>query len=456
MGVVGQIMKKKVAWTRFFFQTTHEGLAFGEPNRTVTQLGSSPGDGFRGLGLLLGSLNGMLEIKASLLADERGCLGGVNPFEYEPSRDLKYIPHQIKPNLIFNGNLPIRPNAYHPLDLSRRLWKKTSILWATTDFYEQCFRFQTKSDAPVAVFSVDPPMDGGLIEQRTYRVALGLSNLIVKNLQAMHLRDGVLASCWVPETGVGNATSMQDSSMALVALVAYDHHLKSHGRDPYPELREAARSMVKSQANFLLSVQNPDGSFHEQYRISDGVGLGTNTQMWDQFFGIRALCAAYQLTGEQPYLQAAIRTWNLLNTVYWDEPTGLYRSDLRSDIAVYDPVDVAAAIGATREIILAVPAHRARPLLDRFVRFWVQAVNNSGLQMSEDHNTGEVSFGIVSADHDGDGIPFIAASHGKHGVAPIPVGIIAINLGPTNSPRFAAYCGERHQSCGPVRRDPDW
>jgi hypothetical protein len=377
MGAVGQIMKKKVAWTRFFFKSTHPGPAYGEPNRNVTQVGSSAGEGFRGIGLFQGALNGMLEIKASLLADEKGRLSGVNPFEYDPTCGLKYIPHEIKPNLIFNGDLPIRPNAYDPKDLSSQLWDQASLLWATADYYDQCFRFQTTSDTPVAVFSTDPPVDGGLIEQRTYRVALGLSNLIVKNMQAMHFSNGALASEWVPGSGIGNTVSMRDSSMAIVSLIAYDHHLKSNGRDPFPDLRKAARAMAVSHAEFLISVQDPDGSFHERYCIGDGASQGCNTLMRDQFFGIRALCAAYQLTGDAKFLEAAKRTWNLLNTQYWDELNGLYRSDLRSDVAVYTPVDLAAAFGAIREIILASPAHKARPLLERFVRFWVQA-NNSG------------------------------------------------------------------------------
>jgi len=450
LGVVGQIMKKKTAWTRYFFKSTHEGPAYGEPSRKVTQVGTSAGEGFRGIGLLLGTLNGMLEIKASLIADEQGQLGGVNPFQYDPSCGLKYIPHEIKPNLIFNGDLPIRPNAYDPLDLSSHLWDQASLLWATADYYDQCFHFQTNSDTPVAVFSTDPPVDGGLIEQRTYRVALGLSNLIVKNLLAMHSCNGVLASRWVPGYGVGDTVSMQDSSMVIVALTAYDHHLKSNDRDPYPELRKAARAMVRSQADFLISVQNCDGSFHEQYGIGDRVGRGCNTMMRDQFFGIRALCEAYQLTGNSKYFEAAKRTWNLLNTCYWDESTGLYRSNLQSDVAIYSPVDLAAAFGAIREIILASPAHESRPSLERFVRFWVQALDNSGMQMSEDHNTGEISFGLISPDADCDGIPFIAASDGMYGVAPLPAGAVAINLGPPDNPRFANVCGERRLPAGHV------
>ncbi len=311
MGTVGQTMKKKVAWTRFFFKSPHDGPSYGEPHKTVVQLGATADEGFRGMALLLGSLNTMLEIKAALIADESGKLGGINPFKYDPSCGLRWIPHEIKPNLIFTGDMPIRPNAYDPSDLSSQLWDQASLLWATTDYYSQCFRFQKTPDVPVAVFSTDPPADGGLIEQRTYRVALGLSNMIVKNLQAMHSNSGVLASTWTPQCGTGNMVSMRDSAMAIVALSDYDQRMKSNKRDPYPELRKVAREMAESHASFLLSVQDVDGSFHSQYSIPEGLPYGKNTLMRDQFFGIRALCAAYHLTGKEAYLQAAKRTWNL-------------------------------------------------------------------------------------------------------------------------------------------------
>ncbi len=148
----------------------------------------------------------------------------------------------------------------------------------------------------------------------------------------------------------------------------------------------------------------------------------------------------------------------MLNTLYWDEATGLYRSDLTKDVAVYTPLDLAAAYSGIREIILASPAHRARPILQRYARFWVQSLDNSGMQMSEDHNTGEVSFGLVSADHDHDGIPFAARSHGPYGVAPIPAGVVAINLGGPGNPRFQCIDGEPHIPCGPVAAtyEPDF
>lgn len=451
LGAVGQTMKKKLVWTRCFFKTTHDGAAPDDPSSTVQLLGASSGEGFRGIALTLGALNGMLAIKAALIADETGHLGGVNPLTYEPSRGIRYIPHQIRPELIRVGDLPDRPYRYHLKDASSQLWDQASLLWATTDYYEQCFRFGKTPGVEATVYSVQPPVDGGLIEQRTYRVALGLSNMIVKNLEAMHrTSSGVLASEWTPDGKTGDEVSTQDAAMAIVALNDYDQRLQSYDRDPNPELRAKAREMATAEADFLVRVQGRDGSFYERYRISDEAGVGKSSLMRAQFFGIRALVAAWHLTGNDLYLERAKRTWNLLNSQYWQEQSGLYRSELGSDVVVYTPWDLAAAYGAIREMILASPAHRTRPLLERFVRFWVQSLDNSGMQMSEDHNTGEISWGIVSADDDGDGIPFLSRGHGPHGIAPLPAGEIAINIGRTGNAEFEKIKGEPYMPASHV------
>lgn len=451
LGTVGQTMKKKLVWTRCFFKSNHEAEAPGDIERKVELLGSSGGEGFRGLGLTLGSLNGMLAIKAALIADEKGKLGGINPLDYDPAQGLHYIPHEIRPELIMVGEMPDRPYSYHAKDLSSRLWDQASLLWATSDYYEQAFLLEKTPNVEAAVFSIDPPADGGLIEQRTYRVALGLSNMIVKNLEAMHRAPaGVLASEWTPKGKTGDEVSVRDSAMAIVALGDYDQRLKSHDLDPNPELRAKARAMAIAQADMLVRLQGSDGSFYEGYRISDGQGVGKNTRMADQFFGIRALIAAWHLSGEKVFLERARRTWNLLNSKYWHEPSGLYRSELGSDVVTYTTWELAAAYGAIREIILASPAHRARPMLKRFVRFWVQSLDNSGMQMSEDHNTGEISWGHLSADDDGDGIPFLTKGHGPHGIAPVPAGQVAINIGPPDSPEFAKVKGDRYVPAAPV------
>ncbi|MCH7908015.1 MAG: cytochrome c [Candidatus Hydrogenedentes bacterium] len=62
--------------------------------------------------------------------------------------------------------------------------------------------------------------------------------------------------------------------------------------------------------------------------------------------------------------------------------------------------------------------------------------------MSEDHNTGEISWGHISSDDDNDGIPFLTRGHGRHGIAPVPAGKVVINIGAAESADFHALKGE--------------
>jgi len=84
-------------------------------------------------------------------------------------------------------------------------------------------------------------------------------------------------------------------------------------------------------------------------------------------------------------------------------------------------LDGGGPIGAMREMILA---NEDPAEIERFKRFWVQAVNSSGLQQAEYEETGEKDF--FQADGDGDGIPRMEYGDGKHGIAPVFASLIRI------------------------------
>lgn len=103
---------------------------------------------------------------------------------------------------------------------------------------------------------------------------------------------------------------------------------------------------------------------------------------------------------------------------------------------------MAAAIGAMREMAFATPLHLVRPQLERFTRYFVQAVDNSGFTMAEDNRTGELSYGQQSPDEDGDGIPFLKYGHGRHGVAPVSAARVAVNIGGPENEAFHKMKGD--------------
>lgn len=439
MGALAQTLKKKIIWTHYFFHSDHIEASPADPTVETTLLGNDSEEGFRGVALILGAWNTILEMKAALFADPKGkTLAGINPYAYDPAQGFRYLPHQIAPNLVLLGDLPERVWALDIKDSSSQLWDQAAMLWATADFYYTTYRFKDR------VFTANPPIDGGILEFKSRLTARGIANVLVKNLEAMHRKNGILTSTWTPDQGVGDRVSVKDSMMAVVGLKEYVDRLE-WGDDPEPALREKALNMLTAQADFLLRVQGADGSFAEAYRVPTGEPIGEATLMAPQFWAIRALVAAYHVTEEWKYVQAARRTWNLLNKQYWHEPSGLYRSRLGDDTVVYTPWEIGAAVGAMREFFFTVSLDRLKPMLERFKRFWVQALDNSGRQMAEDFNTGELSFGIVSHDEDQDGIPHFAWGDGTYGISPVSAFRVAINIGGAGNRPFSELEGDPYQ-----------
>lgn len=360
----------------------------------------------------------------------------INPLEYHPENELRYIPHEISPNLLWVGDLPERLWNLSIKDKSSQLWDQASWLWATTEYSWLAHHFAGTA------FTDNPIVGGGIIEKRTEHVSRGLSNVLVKNIEAMHLKDGVLASEWTPKKGTGDVLSMQDAALGIVGLREYkDRH---EMLDIDEALREKAETMITATTDFLLKLQGPNGGFYEKYKLSTGEGIGEKAVSAPQWWGIRALVSAYHATGEESYATAARRTYNYLNKNFWHEESGLYRNRIGDDTITLTPLNAAATMGAMRELMIATPLHLVRPHIDRFTRWFVQAIDTSGLTMSEDNRTGELGLGQENPDEDGDGIPFLKYGHGRYGVAPLAAGKVAVNIGGPDNRFFGKLKGDRH------------
>ncbi|MFQ5703208.1 MAG: c-type cytochrome [Gemmatimonadales bacterium] len=428
MGGIGQTVKKQFVWVEYMFHSEHTEPSPSDPSVEMTLLGNDAEEGIRGTMLTLAGFNALLQAKAALFADEKGKkLGGINPFTYDPKDGLRYLPHKISPNVIYIGDLPERLWALDNIDdNSSRLWDQASWLWATAEYEWLAIRFEGKA------FTDNPPVDAGIIEKRTVNVARGLSNVLVRNIAAMHTLDGVLVSRWTPKSRTGRVLHMKDAALALAALNEISDRRETNGFDP--EIGDQALDLVVNTADFLLTVQADNGAFHEAYDVSDHKGQGGTDLSTPQWFGIRALIAAYHATADNRYRAAAGKTWRYLQQNFWDEASGLYRSKLGDDTVVLTPVAVAAAMGAMRELMIATPLQNLKPMIEQYTRWFIQTVDNSGFQMSEDNRTGELSYGVVNPDEDGDGIPFLKYGHGKYGIAPLPAGKVVVNIGgPTNN-----------------------
>lgn len=404
LGGVGQALLKKVLWAKFFLRRNHMDDDF--PGEVF--LGNNAEDGLRGSMLTLETVSTMLMTKAALFAEPNSKkLSGIDPSSYRPESGLKYLPHEIRPTLIYMGDMPVRHYDFKLLDASSQLWDQASWLWATAEFFD--YANPRHSENWNQVFGYQTPYDGSVMEQKYALLAQSLAATVFDNLNAMHTVDGVLISAWHPKTGPGKTVSVADLSLAMVALAKYAEVM-----DLDEKRRMGALKVMRKQADFLLRVARPDGSYAQQYNVANGTPVGLR-DMTSQAFAIRALVAAHRASGDAAYLEAARKTNAIWNAEFWDEKAWLYRNTRDDDRVVYTPIDVGAALAALREMLLI---DKDPKLLVRFKRFFVQSVDVSGMMQAEDIYTGENIDEVRAGnfDSDGDGIPFMGSGDGRYGI----------------------------------------
>ncbi len=394
-GAEGQVLLKLALWAEFFLGGEHHDDQY---------LGLTPEDGFRGAMLNLSAVSKMLILKSALLYDGAK-LGGADPRTAKPGQ--YYFPHRIGVRMRMVGDLPPRAEEFTVLDSSSQLFDQASLLWGLSEFYH--FADPTVKGPWNKVFGANTPYDGSIMEQKYIVLAEGLANMVLATMESKHQSaTGVLSSEWTPASGRGANSRTADLGMAMLALANYVENV--HGN---PELVARARKLLQAQAELLAGpLLASDGSVAAGYAA--GQAMAGAPALLDQGMAIRGLLAAHAVLGDARYRNAALRILGFMDQHLWDEKTGLYRSEMGAAKSVYTPLNLGAAIGALRELILQT---RSPALIERYKRFWVQAINSSGIQQSEYEETGEIA--LDSKDGDKDGIPRMEYGDGKYGIAPV-------------------------------------
>ncbi|MCR4340695.1 MAG: hypothetical protein NUW01_12510 [Gemmatimonadaceae bacterium] len=417
MGAVGQALMKAVLWSEYFFrQTHHDGY-----------LGNNPEEGFRGAILNLSSISKLLLLKSALVFDGKR-LTGINPFDYDPNRGLHYFPHRTAVTTRYIGDLPPRLEDLKVSDRGSELFDQASLLWGLGEYFYFMDPKRTGGDEYLRtgfgswnkVFGDNPPYDGSIFERKYMQLARGLATLVLKNIDFMHKdqASGILISRWVPQGQSAREIAVADLGMTIVALANFAHHFAG----AEPELAARASTLLKTQADFLVARQAPDGGFPNRFALAANAPADNERALLAQAFAVRGLLAAYEQTRDVRYVEAAKRTYAFMNDALWSPEQGLYRSGRGAETTVYTPLNLGAALGAMREMILLT---RSPGELQRYKRFWVQAVNASGIQQSEYEETGDDKLGV--ADSDRDGIPRLDFGDGKYGIAPVYAGRVEID-----------------------------
>ncbi len=396
MGAEGQVLTKLALWAEFFLAGNHHDDKL---------LGITPEDGFRGATLTLSAVSKMLIMKSAMLYDGKE-LKGTDPRTVKPGS--VYFPHRIGIRMRMVGDTPPRPEEFSVLDDSSQLFDQASLLWGLSEFYHY-------ADPSVKsnwnnVFGENTPYDGSIMEQKYIVLAEGLANLVLGTMESRHqTADGTLASEWTPLHGRGPVVKTADIGMTMVALSNYVKWVHTD-----PALVARAKQLLRSQAELLSKSVAADGSVSSTYTLATHHATPGAPALLDQSMAVRGLLEAFGTLGEMRYKEAALRIFDFMERKLWDEKTGLYRSQVDAGTTVYTPLNLGATIGALREILLET---RKPELIERYKRFWVQAIDSSGIQQSEFEETGATE--LNKSDNDNDGIPRMEYGDGKYGIAPV-------------------------------------
>jgi len=444
MGSIGIMLKRASMWVDYMWKATHSGESPSTQSGRITLAGNDAEEGFRGMALATTRVNQVLALKAQLVADEHGKLGGVNPKNYDPKKNgLKYFPHRIWPNLLLAGDLPERQWDFEIDDPRSLLFDQAAILWGSSHFFQSTYRM-------TEMFTDNPPVDGGILEKKLGAVPHYLANMQIKNIVAMHTRVDLLVSEW--DKGTKWKMNMIDVGLTFIAMKEYVDRMRdpqallgTDKEDLEPELTEVATRIVKRNADFLLQLQGDDGSFCKSYDVISNKILGSCNKSRPNFVGIFALLEAYKLTQDVKYVEGARKTWNYVWLNYWDEPSGLFRSTLGDDTVIIHALDITAQLRAYREMLFATPIHMSKPFINKFSRWAVQTLMMTGMIQSEENRSGELAIGVGSADWDNDGVPWLGKGDGEFGIAPTLALKVAVNIGEVGKNKsFNALKGQKH------------
>lgn len=417
LAAMGQTLMKQYLWAKDMLGAFHDaddntieangnvspdsvGSIHFDPNNNVF-LGGNNLDGFIGQVLTAEGANKTMFLVNSLAYDGVK-LGSVDPMTYDPKNGIKYFPHKISvTEAVVSESMPIKPVAFSVTDASSHLWDQISFLWGTVNFQNMSDPNNTSDAAHLAykpVFDGDPfpaPMaQTGM--PGVFDLFMGASKILAMNVLAMHFNSSEGTFVDVANF-VGGAVQQENSISTFTAgytLAIFKQVVEEfQGMD----LATMAQNAIIAQANFILNkLYDGNGRFYNGYVIGTGADNSATT-LENQSAAIRGLLAAYQITGDVNYKNAADKGYDYLISHFYVVKAKGFRTTEGNDIATYTPLNFAAVAGALRESRLVLDKSDAPIIYTRFFK----TVGNK-MQLSEGSNSGE-----TGNDSDGDGVPFI-------------------------------------------------
>ncbi len=307
--------------------------------------------------------------------------------------------------------MPPKAESFEVTDASSDLFDQLSYLWGTLNFKNMAdpnnssdaahLAYHTVFDgnpfpAPMAQTGVPGPFD----------LMKGTSKIIFMNLMAMHFNgtEGTFVNTSGLANGAatpGNDISTLNAGYLTMVLVKMKEEFSGTPLEPM------IINAITAQSDFIANMlKDPNGGFYNGYTIGTGNDNSAKTAV-SQAAVARGLYAAYDLTGNNDYLNAADEAYNFLIDNYYVPQLMGFKTEYGNNMATYTPFNFAVITGALREAVL-VGGHTEGATI--YTRFFKKVVN--AMQLAEFDPTGE-----TGNDSDGDGIPFLPEQ--PDGLAPV-------------------------------------
>ena len=413
---MGQSLWKQYYWARDMLGAFHDADDNGidadgivspdsvgspkfDPNNNVFYGGNNL-DGFIGQVLVAESVNKVAFI-LNQLAYDGNSLGAVDPATYDPANGIKYFPHRIAVTESAGDTMmPPKLSGLEVIDASSQLFDQVSLLLGSLGYKNMMDPTINDPEhlAYHAVFDGDPfpaPMSvTGMMGP--YDMMAGASMVLVKNMLTMHFNETV--GTFVDVSGLsegavskGNTISAINAGYALLAL-----------RDVATEfagtpLATMATDALNAQAAFVFgSLKDADGGYFNGFTIGTGADESAK-KAESQAAVARGLYAAYELTNNSAYLDAANEAYQFLVNSFYVAAEQIFRTEEGNNTATYNPFNLAILSGGLREAALVGGQTEAAAI---YTRFFNKVY--SPMLLAEAEPSGE-----TGNDSDGDGIPYV-------------------------------------------------
>ncbi len=417
LGAMGQTLMKQYLWAQDMLGTFHDeneeevvpnginspdsaNSPHFDPSNNIFY-GGNNNDGFIGQVLTAEAINKTLFVVNNLAYDGI-TLRMVDPATYDPANGIIYFPHQIAvtESMVAEG-MPPKFSTLTVTDASSELFDQLSYLWGALSFKNMMDPSNSSDEAHLAfheVFDGDPfpaaMSQSGM--PGPFDLMMGTSKVIFMNLMAMHFNEtaGTFVNTselidGVPQSG----TTISAVNAGYITMVLSLMKEEFTGTPLEPMILNA----INAQSQFLInSLKDPSGGFYNGYTIGTGSDYTAKSAV-SQAAAARGLYAAYVLTENEDYLNAANEAYNFLISNYYVSSLAGFKTELNNDLATYTPFNFAVIAGGLREAALVGGYTEAAQI---YTRFFKKVANK--MQLAEFDMTGE-----IGNDSDGDGIPYL-------------------------------------------------